>query len=196
MKAKEILAVAFAMIFIPCCLKASAEQAQTISDNRLTVFYESRLFVDNSVEDVEEFDKYKVISTKNVEKYTTYQPTPDDLEAERYYDSLELLALCVEAEAGNQGLEGKRLVADVVLNRVDSDMFPNTIEGVITQKYHFTSYWNGAIERVEPSAETFEAIKMELETRSYPSVYYFTAGRYSEYGTPWKKIGDHFFSTM
>lgn len=33
-----------------------------------------------------------------------------DIAEEEYWDSLELLAICVEAEAGNQSLEGKRLV--------------------------------------------------------------------------------------
>lgn len=42
-----------------------------------------------------------------------------DIEEEEYWDGLELLAICVEAEAGNQGLQGKRLVADVILNRAE-----------------------------------------------------------------------------
>ena len=58
----------------------------------------------------------------------------------KIYDSLEMLAKCVQAEAGNQGLLGKRLVVDVILNRVDSDRFPNTIEGVITQSGQFAVY--------------------------------------------------------
>jgi spore germination cell wall hydrolase CwlJ-like protein len=127
--------------------------------------------------------------------YGIYEMTEDDVTEEEYMDSLELLAACVEAEAGNQGLLGKRLVVDVVLNRVDSEDFPNTIEEVIKQPYHFTSYWNGMIESVSITEESFDAVKMELESRSYPSLLYFTAGSYSKYGTPWKKIGDHYFST-
>jgi spore germination cell wall hydrolase CwlJ-like protein len=127
--------------------------------------------------------------------YGIYEMTEDDITEEEYMDSLELLAACVEAEAGNQGLLGKRLVADVVLNRVDSQAFPNTIEEVIKQPYHFSSYWNGMIDSVSITEESFEAVRMELESRSYPSLLYFTAGGYSEYGTPWKKIGDHYFST-
>lgn len=37
---------------------------------------------------------------------------------------MAMLAQLVQAEAGNQDLTGKRLVADVVLNRVDSERFP------------------------------------------------------------------------
>ncbi len=122
--------------------------------------------------------------------------TDEELAEEAYYDSLELLALCVEAEAGNQSLEGKRLVVDVILNRVDDPDWPDNIVDVISDPYEFSTFWDGAIDRVwEPSGETFQAERMELEERSWPEVYYFTAGGYSKYGTPWKQVGDHYFST-
>lgn len=121
--------------------------------------------------------------------------TPEQIEEEMYFDSLELLATCVEAEAANQGLEGKRLVADVILNRVDSPEFPNSITEVITQPYHFTSYWDGAMDRAVPTEETFEAVRLELEHRSNTEILYFTAGEWPQYGTPWKQVGDHYFST-
>ncbi len=120
---------------------------------------------------------------------------PDNLEEESYYDSLELLAICVEAEAGNQPLDGRRMVADVILNRVDNPDFPDTIEGVISQPYHFSSYWDGGMDKVtEPSELTIKAVRMELQERGYPGLLYFKEGGYSTYGTPYKKIGDHYFS--
>lgn len=128
--------------------------------------------------------------------YEVTEMTPEDIAEEEYYDSLELLAICVEAEAGNQDLTGKRMVADVIFNRVDDPDFPDTITEVITQKNQFSSYWDGGMDRVvEPSEETFLAVRMELEERSWPGLLYFTAGDWPAYGTPWKKIGDHYFST-
>lgn len=127
-----------------------------------------------------------------------YPATADELAEEDYWNQMELLAVCVEAEAGNQGLEGKRLVVDVILNRVDDKTgeWPDTIEGVISQKNHFASYWDGGMERViEPSEETLKAVRMEVEERSYPGLYYFREGTWSAYGTPWRKVGDHYFST-
>ena len=121
-------------------------------------------------------------------------PTKEEIAEEEYWDSLELLAVCVEAEAGNQGLDGKRMVVDVILNRVDDPDWPDTIEGVISQPVHFSSYWDGSMDNVSVSDETFEAVRMELEKRSWPGIYYFTAGSYGAYGTPWKKVGDHYFS--
>lgn len=121
-------------------------------------------------------------------------PTEEEIAEEEYWDSLELLAICVEAEAGNQGLDGKRMVADVILNRVDDPDWPDTIEEVISQPTHFSSYWDGGMDKVSVSDETFQAVRMELENRSWPGIYYFTAGAYGKYGTPWKKVGDHYFS--
>jgi len=135
------------------------------------------------------------VSNVTIPEIKVVEMTEEDIEEEMYFDSLELFALCVEAEAGNQGLEGKRLVADVILNRVDDPDFPNTIYDVITQPYQFSTYWDGAIERAEATKETYKAIEMELEERSYPALLYFTAGGYGKYGTPWRQIGDHYFCT-
>ena len=123
---------------------------------------------------------------------------PADIAEEEYWDGLELLAICVEAEAGNQGLEGKRLVADVILNRAEdrSGQWPDTITGVISQKNQFTSYWDGNMAGIwEPSEETYQAIRMEVEQRGYPGIYYFREGQWPGCGTPWKKVGAHYFST-
>lgn len=110
-------------------------------------------------------------------------------------EDMDLLLRCVEAEAGNQSLEGRRMVADVILNRVRDSDFPNTIEEVIKEPYRFSSYWDGRMWEIEVSELTREAVEMEFEEVAYPGLFYFTAEGYSQYGKPWKKIGDHYFST-
>jgi len=118
----------------------------------------------------------------------------EQMDDEEFCDSLEILATCVEAEAGNQDLNGKRLVADVILNRVESPRFPDTIEGVISQKYQFTTYWDGSMNAItEPSEETFEAVRMELNERLDENILFFTAGDYNTYCTPAYRVGDHYF---
>ncbi|MBQ9065240.1 MAG: cell wall hydrolase [Blautia sp.] len=139
---------------------------------------------------IEEATVYN-ITTENA--YFVAEPVPVSTEAGM--SDLDLIAACVEAEAGNQDLTGKRLVVDVILNRVDAEGFPDTVEGVISQPRHFTSYWNGAMDRAEPSEETYKAVRMEMEERSYPGLLYFDSEGYLPYGTPWKKVGDHYFST-
>lgn len=114
---------------------------------------------------------------------------------EAYYNSVELMARCVEAEAGNQGLLGKRLVADVILNRVRDDDFPDTIVDVIYQENAFAVVGNGMIDKVEPTEETWKAVNMELERVSYPDLFYFCSIDFHEYGNEWLKVEDHYFNT-
>ena len=58
-----------------------------------------------------------------------------------------LLAALVYCEAGNQCYEGKLAVASVVMNRVRSEAYPDTIAGVIYASGQFTPAGNGKVER-------------------------------------------------
>ena len=121
---------------------------------------------------------------------------PKAPEVELEDEELELLAACVEAEAGNQSVLGKRLVADVILNRVDSEIFPDTVTDVIKQPGQFSVYSNGRLNKAKPSEETYTAVRMELQRRSYPALMFFNCGDFLSYGEPWRQVGDHYFSTL
>lgn len=110
-------------------------------------------------------------------------------------EDIELLALLTMAEAEGECEEGKRLVIDTVLNRVDSDEFPDTIHDVIYQKKAYTSMWNGRVDRVEITDEVIQLVKEELESRTNTDVLYFRTGHYSSYGTPLFKVENHYFSS-
>lgn len=114
---------------------------------------------------------------------------------ERYAAEVETLARCVEAEAGDQSIDVKRAVVSVILNRVDDQDWPDTISEVIADPYEFATYWNGRMDEVTPTTSTYEAISLEMETRSYQGLYYFDMDQYLQYGTPYKKMGDLYFST-
>ena len=62
-----------------------------------------------------------------------------------------LLARLVYAEARGESYKGKVAVAAVVLNRVRSSAFPNTISGVIYQNNAFESVSNGSINKTPDS---------------------------------------------
>ena len=53
------------------------------------------------------------------------------------YEDARLLMKIAQAEAGNQGVQGMTLIMAVVLNRVESPDFPNTIREVIYQDCQF-----------------------------------------------------------
>lgn len=112
-------------------------------------------------------------------------------------EDLELLAALIHAEAGNQDMTGKRLVADVVLNRVASDKFPNTISGVIYDPGQFSPVRNGSLTRAlngGTTADDREAARLALvEGRIDTQILYFCAGGYG-YGTPAYRHGAHYYS--
>lgn len=110
-------------------------------------------------------------------------------------EEIDLMAAIAEAEAGNQGLVGKRLVVDVILNRVESDYFPGQIEKVIYQQNQFTSISDGNFEKAKSniSDESYAAVYDELLLRTDHDILYFTANEYGQYGIPAYQYQDHFF---
>ena len=84
------------------------------------------------------------------------------------YDEAQLLMKIAQAEAGNQGPDGMWLVMSVVLNRVNSSEFPDSITEVVYQKartkkgniiYQFSSVADNRIEeQTVLSKEVHEAL--------------------------------------
>ena len=58
-------------------------------------------------------------------------------------NDLALLSAIIEVEAGDQIYEGRLAVGSVVMNRVESSQFPNTISGVIYQSGQFSPVASG-----------------------------------------------------
>ena len=87
---------------------------------------------------------------------------------------LYLLAKCVYAEARGESYEGQVAVAAVVLNRVESPDFPNTIAGVIYQPWAFTAVHDGQI-NLEPNQTAYNAARDAMNgwDPTYGSLYYF-----------------------
>lgn len=109
-------------------------------------------------------------------------------------DDIHLLAQLAHAEGHNQDVDGMKYIVAVILNRVESDIFPDTISEVIFQDGQFAVVGNGEFEKAIPEESDFEAVKQELEHRSNKEILYFTAGNYGEFGKPSFKYKEHFFS--
>lgn len=110
-------------------------------------------------------------------------------------EEIYLLALVTLAEAEGECEEGKRLVIDTILNRIDSSHFPDTVEEVIYQPHQFSSMWNGRYERVTVTDDICELVREEINNRQNSEVIFFTAGKYSRYGVPMFQVENHYFSS-
>lgn len=110
-------------------------------------------------------------------------------------EDVELIALVTMAEAEGECEKGKRLVIDTILNRMDSEHFPDSAYDVIYQPNQFSSMWNGRVERCEVRDDICQLVREELDSRLNHQVMFFTAGDYGKYGTPMFQVGNHYFSS-
>ena len=72
-------------------------------------------------------------------------------------DAVRLMKLG-QAEAGENDPLAIAYVMMVVINRLNSDAWPNTIEEIITQKKQFSVYKNGAYDKAKPNANAHYAL--------------------------------------
>ena len=148
---------------------------------------------------------------KKVDDLQKREIDPDYMTAEEVEKSLDCLALNVYREAGNEPFEGKVAVAQVTLNRVNSNKFPRDVCGVVYQKSRFTervvcqfSWYCDSKHRNRPVNqeaydESYRVAKMvfleDFKLESIENALYYHA----DYVNPnWKlkritKIGTHIF---
>lgn len=107
----------------------------------------------------------------------------------------DILLRIAMAEAEGEGTKGKALVMKVVLNRVASKEFPDSVEDVVFQPGQFETvlddgrYWN-----VEPDAECYNALYMlQYENRddTEGALYFCRTG-----SSPWMEDNTEYLFTM
>lgn len=119
------------------------------------------------------------------------------------------LAVALYFEARSETIKGQRAVAEVILNRRDSDAFPDTVCGVIKQdkgpKEHdcqFSFYCDGVPEVMHEKKAWRQAQTVANNMLAQPTnitggaVYYHTTGvspRWSRRLTVTARVGDHVF---
>ncbi len=78
-------------------------------------------------------DSEKTKKKENKKKYTKAE--------------LRLMSAIINCEAGGESYQGKLAVGIVVVNRMNSKAFPNTLRGVIYQKGQFSPVRNGMLKK-------------------------------------------------
>lgn len=114
-------------------------------------------------------------------------------ERAEYSDStLKLLASIIFCEAGNQPYEGQVAVGAVVMNRVRSDAFPDTVREVIYQKGQFTPAGSGWLDRVVAS-EGYTDSALQAAKDALAGANPIGDCLYFDQGSQGKRIGAHSF---
>ncbi|HET7656718.1 MAG TPA: spore cortex-lytic enzyme [Bacillales bacterium] len=113
---------------------------------------------------------------------------------------IQLMARMVFAEAKGEPFIGQVAVAAVILNRINSPKFPNTVSGVIYQPGAFTSVANGELWAGNPDKQAKKAVIDALNgwDPSDGALYYFNPAKATSdwiWSRPQiKKIGEHIFT--
>ena len=106
-------------------------------------------------------------AVENLSSQSMEKAASSTMMSDEDYDTLLHI---VEAEAGGEDIKGRVMVANVIMNRVESDQFPDTVTEVVWDTeggYQFSPTYDGRIGTVEVSPETEEAVKMALEGTDY-----------------------------
>lgn len=117
-----------------------------------------------TVRSVSGFQRRKNLPDRGVVNASTRRllfPSPQKIIVDPSAENLYLLASIIESEAADEPYVGKLAVGAVILNRVQSPLFPNTLGGVIFQPGAFASVQNGQFGR-PASAQSRRAARETL----------------------------------
>lgn len=93
-------------------------------------------------------------------------------------DDYQVLLKIVQAEAGICDDKGKILVANVIINRVKSGKFPDTVKGVVYEPSQFSPVSNGSINSVKVTDDTKQCVDRALAGEDYSdgALYFMNRG--------------------
>lgn len=141
-----------------------------------------------TITEISENTVIRTVSVPQVVKVEVVKEVERIPEMELSDEDKILMAKLIYAEAGNQDYIGKRLVADVVLNRLNSEKFPNTVAGVIYSPGQFT----------HPAAyytdDCLAAVEAECMERLDYDILWFKINGFHRIGDPAYQHGAHYFN--
>jgi len=103
----------------------------------------------------------------------------------------QLLAKIIWVEARGESFEGQQAVAEVIFNRMVSESFPNSLEGVIFAEGQFRSV--DFLDEAEPYQTQYEAIEAALYGPYILPIGVVHFATYFATEHVWGKIGGHYF---
>lgn len=119
------------------------------------------------------------------------QPVYADVSVSEYEG--DLLERILWAEANDQSFDGQKAVVEVIFNRLRSPEWPNTIEGVLSQKGQFATWKSrNKVRPTEVQSDVISEVLRETETVIPADYVYFSTKKHG-----WMhdcfKIEDHWF---
>lgn len=94
----------------------------------------------------------------------------------------EILMKLAMSEAGDLGEDAQLIIMNVIINRLNNDMFPDSVYDVVNATGQFAVMTNGAYNRAEPNTDSHLALaRLEMgEDISEGALYFESASNSSE----------------
>lgn len=128
-----------------------------------SIFYFSNILQANNKWEVsntpKKIDRVEKVESVNIKKENIYK-----IEDNVVYkvpcsnEEIELMEYIVEMEAHDLSYKHKEIIACVIVNRVYSNLFPNTINDVIKARNQFPSIYNYYNKKFHPNQDTKKAV--------------------------------------
>ncbi|MBR1764500.1 MAG: cell wall hydrolase [Ruminococcus sp.] len=136
-------------------------------DNGMSGYILAELVTDKAPENAEKTEAPAAQTTApetSAPKQTTTEAAPAVNTGVISYTDIEFRMMCyvVQSEVGNCSEENKLAVANVIINRVKSELFPNTLAEVLTAPNQFTAVQNYYSQTNVPSEDTMNVVKRAL----------------------------------
>ena len=163
--------------------RAAENNSETSSSSSVRTLEEMQ--AELKEEDIQEVYRFREMmqSISSPERTVDYSVLVNENAIYLDEESIEILCRIVEAEAGTEDEKGRILVANVVMNRVESSRFPDTVKGVVFQKsgglYQFSPVANGRYYRVTVSEETRKAVEKVLRGKDESQGALYFVNRYA-----------------
>lgn len=152
----------FILLIWSFILLAGVYNVRTIAENRA---YAREAYVDEKDRIIRE-GVGRVDNSASKQRIVNVSTMERDFVLDLTHEDYENLLRIVEAEAGGEDRTGKILVANVIINRVNAEQFPDTVTEVIFQKMdgicQFSPIHDGRFYSVRVSEETKEAVNAAL----------------------------------
>lgn len=143
---------------------------QVLEENKIYLVEQEQIAERQRQEEEQKREQAKKQEQKKIQEKRRLRQERKKKQAEkRAYQQRQtsILERIVEAEAGDQDLQGRIMVANVVLNRVRSSNFPNSIERVVFARGQFSPVSNGRYDSVTVSDLSKRAAKEALAGVDY-----------------------------
>lgn len=106
-------------------------------------------------------------------------------------DEKYLLASLIWLEARGESFEGQQAIAEIILNRMVSDDFSDSLAGVIYAENQFST--TAFLDEAEPGQIQYKAIDCALTRKNVLPIDVYFFGRYAVNKNVWGRIGGHTF---